>query len=76
MTSPCLVLAISLVHTRVFNPVVAGWVTVNTLQTTENWLSDWEKFKGMAGIYLDSDYQFAHLPAEAFSWAPFIKVRK
>ena len=71
-----LVHAILHVHPLVSPLVASEWVTVSPLKPNEYWLPDWEKFRTMMGIRLRSRYQFAHLPAEAFSWAPQLKVRE
>ena len=76
MAFPCVVLAFFLVHTFVFRPATPDWVTDDPLKAAEYWLPDWEKFKGRTGIRIRSKYQFTHLPAKAFSWAPCAKVSK
>ena len=76
MAFPCVVLAFFLVHTFVFHPANPDWVTEDPLKAAEYWLPDLEKFKGRTGIHIRLIYQFTHLPAKAFSWAPFAKVRK
>ena len=65
-----------LAHTWIPNPVTSERDTVGTLNATEYWLPDWEEFKDMRGISLWSEYQFTHLPAREFSWAPNVKVSK
>ena len=76
MAFASLVLAISLVHIWVSHTVVSEPVAGGPEKSTDYWLPDWKQFKDKAGIHLGPDYQFSHLPAKAFSWAPYLKVRK